>query len=61
MENLKIKLDREYDLMLQNFHRELEKLHQSHQQDLEKRVGEVFLNVALNFGSILAWFFLDKI
>lgn len=38
MENLKVKLDREYDIMLQNFHRELEKLHQSHQQDLEKRV-----------------------
>lgn len=39
MDILKMRLDKEYEQLLQQFQKELQKLHQNHQTTLEKEVG----------------------
>lgn len=43
MENHKQLLDKEYETLLQQFSKELEKFHIKHQQELEKKVLNDFL------------------
>ena len=41
MEEHKVKLDKEYEQLMQNFTKDLERLKVKHQQEQEKKVGRI--------------------
>ena len=54
MDEHKTKLDKEYEMLMQNFTKELDKLRFKHNQDLEKKVT----TIAQRYRLTLQWYFI---
>jgi hypothetical protein len=57
MENHKQMLDKEYEQLLQQFSKELEKLQLKHHQDLDRKVGDRHGSTLLRLRTFIAFVF----